>query len=103
VGLSTGSSHKINIKNTRFIFGELRGKSTFELLLTKNQTIMKSLFIALVAIAFVGSTSSCSKCGTCEVNGVSSGIEFCQKDSKTAYDATKLACEATPGGEWVTK
>jgi hypothetical protein len=64
---------------------------------------MKSLFIALVAIAFVGSTSSCSKCGDCEVNGVSIGIEYCQKDSKTLYDAAKLSCEATPSGEWVTK
>jgi hypothetical protein len=71
-------------------------------LLTKNQTIMKSLFIALVAIAFVGSTSSCSKCGECEVSGQTSGAEFCQKDSKTLYDAAKLSCEAA-GGTWVTK
>jgi hypothetical protein len=63
---------------------------------------MKSLFIALVAIAFVGSTSSCSKCGTCEVNGVSSGAEVCQKDNKTLYDLVKSTCEAT-GGTWATK
>lgn len=63
---------------------------------------MKSLFIALVAIAFVGSTSSCSKCGSCEVNGQASGVEVCQKDNKTVYDLSVTSCEAA-GGEWVTK
>ena len=62
---------------------------------------MKSLFIALVAIAFVGSTSSCSKCGACEAGG-QTGAEICQKDSKTAYDLSKSVCEAG-GGTWVTK
>ena len=64
---------------------------------------MKSLFIALVAIAFVGSTSSCSKCGTCKVNGQGSGAEFCQKDSKLLYDAAVASCEAITDSEWVTK
>ncbi len=62
---------------------------------------MKSLFIALVAIAFVGSTSSCSKCATCTISGVET-TEVCQKDSKTAYDALKLSCEAA-GGDFKTK
>jgi len=63
---------------------------------------MKNLFIALVAIAFVGGTSSCSKCGKCEVSGSATGLEYCQKDSKTVYDAAKLSCEAA-GGTWSTK
>ncbi len=62
---------------------------------------MKSLFIALVAIAFVGSTSSCSKCATCTVSGVES-TEVCQKDSKVAYDAFKANCDLV-GGDFKTK
>lgn len=65
---------------------------------------MKKLVLTLVAGAFISASMvSCNKCGSCEVNGTATGLEYCQKDSKTVYDAAVTSCEAQSGGEWVTK
>ncbi len=66
-----------------------------------NQThyLMKKVFLMLVAGAFISmSLVSCSKCGHCEISGVS-GTKYCQKDDKSAYDAYESACKAA-GGTW---
>lgn len=63
---------------------------------------MKKVLLMLVAGAFISTSMiSCSKCGACEIGG-SKGVEYCQKDNKSAYDSYKTACEAA-GGDWVTK
>ncbi|MFN8297527.1 MAG: hypothetical protein U0T75_00380 [Chitinophagales bacterium] len=60
---------------------------------------MKKVFLMLVAGAFLSTSMiSCSKCGHCEVSGVS-GPKYCQKDSKTVYDAAESSCTAA-GGSW---
>lgn len=57
----------------------------------------------LVAGAFMSaSMMSCSKCGYCDTGAGSANTEYCQKDSKTAYDSYKAACEAA-GYSWKTK
>lgn len=63
---------------------------------------MKSLFSALAVVAILIGAQSCKKCGQCEVNGTKTGLEYCQKDNQTVYDAAKLSCESS-GGKWVTK
>lgn len=64
---------------------------------------MKKVLMVVVAGLFISaSASSCKKCGTCKVNGTSSGVEYCAKDNQTVYDAAKLSCEAN-GGTWDTK
>jgi hypothetical protein len=60
---------------------------------------MKKVLFMLVAGAFMSTSMiSCNKCGECD----NSGVEYCQKDSKTLYDAAKTACTAS-GGSWSTK
>lgn len=64
---------------------------------------MKKLFFAFMAVALLAGVQSCKKCGICSYNGSTSGsIEYCEKDSKTWYDAAKLACESS-NGTWTTK
>lgn len=60
---------------------------------------MKKVFFMLVAGAFISMTTiSCNKCGSCS----NVGVEYCEKDSKTVYDAAKNAC-SLGGGTWETK
>jgi hypothetical protein len=60
---------------------------------------MKKVLLMLVAGAFMSaSMMSCSKCGHCDYNGTADA-KYCQKDSKTVYDAAKSACDLG-GGTW---
>jgi hypothetical protein len=62
---------------------------------------MKKVLSILAVVAILAGAQSCKKCGACEVGGVK-GAKFCEKDSQTAYDAAKEACEKV-GGKWVTE
>lgn len=60
---------------------------------------MKKVIFTLVAAAFLSSSfMSCSKCGHCVVNGVSSA-KYCEKDGKDEYQAAQDACDYV-GGTW---
>lgn len=61
---------------------------------------MKKVILSLAVVAMGFSFTSCKKCGKCVYeNGIDSGVEYCQKDSKVLYDAAKNGCEAS-GGKW---
>ena len=69
---------------------------------------MKKILFALLAIALVGSASSCKKCGYCVDSSGNHSAATCSQSGLAAiggdpYRQAKADCEAEIGSHWVVE